>query len=176
MNEQINDSIATQTAQEHQVQFLGFCVGDEEYGVDILKVQEIRSWEPVTRIPNAPVYEKGVINLRGSIIPIIDLREKFGVRRIEYTATTVVIVLQAGHRIMGVVVDSVSNVIDVDKQSIQKPPEVGSKMNADYINGLISVNNRMVVLLNIDTLLTLETADNLTNSAMQNNGVMTHEN
>jgi purine-binding chemotaxis protein CheW len=100
-----------------------------------------------------------VINLRGSIIPIIDLREKFGSSRVEYTPTTVVIVLQVGPRIIGVVVDSVSNVINVDKRSIQKKPEVGVQMNLEYISGLISVNNRMVVLLNIDTLLKLDTAD-----------------
>lgn len=137
------------------VQFLGFCLADEEYGVDILKVQEIRSWEPVSRIPNAPAHEKGVVNLRGSIVPIIDLREKFGLAHVEYTPTTVVIILQVGHRIMGVIVDSVSSVIEVEEGNIQKAPKFGTKVNAEYIEGLISVNNRMVVLLNIDTLLAL---------------------
>jgi purine-binding chemotaxis protein CheW len=159
MTEKTIDSETSPVETEHQIQFLGFCVGDEEYGIDIHRVQEIRGWEPVTRIPNAPAYEKGVINLRGSIIPIIDLREKFGSSRVEYTPTTVVIVLQVGPRIIGVVVDSVSNVINVDKRSIQKKPEVGVQMNLEYISGLILANNRMVVLLNIDTLLKLDTAD-----------------
>ncbi len=138
------------------MQFLGFCVGGEEYGVDILRVQEIRSWEPVTRIPNTVSYEIGGINLRGAIVPIIDLREKFGLSQFNYTPTTVVIVLQVGHRKMGIVVDSVSNVIEVDKQDIQAAPAVGSKVKVEYISGLISVNQRMVVLLNTDTLLALE--------------------
>lgn len=142
------------------VQYLSFALGNEEYGVDILRVQEIRSWEPVSRIPNVPSYEKGVVNLRGAIVPIIDLRERFNFSRVEYTPLTVVVVLQAGDgnktRIMGVVVDSVSDVINVDKTEIQSAPDFGTKVSNEFINGLVSVNERMVMLLDVDKLLKLE--------------------
>ncbi|CAG7855861.1 hypothetical protein MCAMS1_00143 [biofilm metagenome] len=145
-------------------QFLSFTLDNEEYAVDILRVQEIRSWEPVSRIPNVPHYEKGVVNLRGSIVPIIDLREKLGIRFTEYTPLTVVVVLQATDdnkktRTMGVVVDSVSDVINLDKTKIQEAPDFGTKVNNEFINGLVSLNERMVILLDVDKLLRLEELD-----------------
>jgi len=146
--------------QDNSVQYLSFALGKEEYGVDILRVQEIRSWEPVSRIPNVPFYEKGVVNLRGSIVPIIDLRERFNLRYAEYTLLTVVVVLQttdAGKtQTMGIVVDSVSDVINVDKTKIQSAPDFGTKVSNEFINGLVSVNERMVMLLDVDKLLKLE--------------------
>ncbi|MGZ8163767.1 MAG: chemotaxis protein CheW [Methylobacter sp.] len=148
---------------DNAVQYLSFTLGKEEYGVDILRVQEIRSWEPVSRIPNVPSYEKGVVNLRGSIVPIIDLREKFKLKIAEYTLLTVVVVLQTGDenkmRTMGVVVDTVSDVISVDKALIQNAPDFGTKVSNEFINGLISVNERMVMLLDVDKLLKLEVLD-----------------
>jgi purine-binding chemotaxis protein CheW len=145
---------------DNAVQYLSFTLGKEEYGVDILRVQEIRSWEPVSRIPNVPYYEKGVVNLRGSIVPILDLRERFNLSKAEYTQLTVVVVLQTGNnnktRIMGVVVDSVSDVISVDKTEIQSAPDFGVKVSNEFINGLVSVNERMVMLLDVDKLLRLE--------------------
>lgn len=166
----MSESAATQTTEQLEKkpqsttqQFLSFTLGKEEYGVDILRVQEIRSWEPVSRIPNVPSYEKGVVNLRGAIVPIIDLRERFGLGRSQYTPLTVVVVLQAhiGNktRIMGVVVDAVSDVIDVDKKSIQSAPNFGAKVSTEFINGLISVNQRMVMLLDVDKLLRLDGVD-----------------
>ncbi|MBZ4201695.1 MAG: chemotaxis protein CheW [Methylovulum sp.] len=144
-------------------QYLSFTLGKEEYGVDILRVQEIRSWEPVSRIPNVPPYEKGVVNLRGSIVPIIDLRERFKLKSADYTLLTVVVVLQIGDikktRTMGVVVDSVSDVITVDKAQIQSAPDFGTKISNEFINGLVSVNERMVMLLDVDKLLKLEELD-----------------
>lgn len=146
-------------------QFLSFTLGKEEYGVDILRVQEIRSWEPVSRIPNVPVYEKGVVNLRGAIVPIIDLRERFDLGHSQYTPLTVVVVLQARidekTRVMGVVVDAVSDVIDVEKKSIQSSPNFGAKVSTEFINGLVSVNQRMVMLLDVDKLLKLDGVDTL---------------
>lgn len=144
-------------------QYLSFTLGNEEYGVDILRVQEIRSWEPVSRIPNVPSYEKGVVNLRGSIVPIIDLRERFQLSKCLYGPTTVVVVLQAQIgdklRIMGVVVDSVSDVIDINKKAIQAAPNFGTKVSTDFINGLISVHGRMIMLLDVDKLLKLDGVD-----------------
>jgi len=162
--ENIETDLTEEKKQEHLVQFLSFTLGDEEYGVDILRVQEIRSWEPVSRIPNVPSYEKGVVNLRGAIVPIVDLRERFGLGHVEYTPLTVVVVLQtqteAGQtRIMGVVVDSVSDVVDVDKKTIQDAPNFGTKVSTEFINGLASVNERMVMLLDVEKLLKLEVLD-----------------
>lgn len=145
---------------ENQLQFLSFSLGREEYGVDILRVQEIRSWEPVSRIPNVPPYEKGVVNLRGAIVPIIDLRERFQLGRSQYTALTVVVVLQVRiqerTRIMGVVVDSVSDVVDIDRRHIQTAPDFGAKVSTEFITGLAAVGGRMVMLLDVDKLLSLD--------------------
>jgi purine-binding chemotaxis protein CheW len=146
--------------QDNAAQYLCFALDNEEYGVEILRVQEIRSWEPVSRIPNVPSYEKGVVNLRGSIVPIIDLREKLGIKFTEYTPLTVVVVLQINDdnkvRTMGVVVDSVSDVINLDKTKIQATPDFGTRISNEFINGLVSVNERMVILLDVDKLLKLE--------------------
>ena len=146
--------------QDNAAQYLSFTLDSEEYGVDIHRVQEIRSWEPVSRIPNVPFYEKGVVNLRGSIVPIIDLREKLHIKFTEYTSLTVVVVLQINDgnktKTMGVVVDSVSDVINVDKTNIQDAPDFGTKFSNEFINGLISLNERMVILLDVDKLLKLE--------------------
>jgi len=145
---------------ENSVQFLSFTLGDEEYGVTILSVQEIRSWEPVSKIPNVPNYEKGVVNLRGAIVPIIDLRERFNLEHSEYTSLTVVVVLQAvcrgKNRTMGVVVDSVSNVMNIQKENIQSAPDFGTKVSTEFINGIASVDNRMVMLLDVEKLLKLD--------------------
>ena len=146
-------------------QYLSFVLGNEEYGVNILRVQEIRSWEPVSRIPNVPAYEKGVVNLRGAIVPIIDLRERFNLGHAEYTPLTVVVVLQAvindKSRTMGVVVDSVSDVVDVDNFSIQSAPDFGAKVSTEFINGLASVNQRLVMLLDVEKLLRLDGVDDV---------------
>lgn len=151
---------AAQKNSDNTIQYLSFVLGTEEYGVDILRVQEIRSWEPVSRVPNVPPYEKGVVNLRGAIVPIIDLRERFALSKVEYTPLTVVVVLQTGSgnhtRIMGVVVDSVSDVISIEKSEIQGAPDFGTKVSNEFINGLVSVSERMVMLLDVDKLLTIE--------------------
>jgi purine-binding chemotaxis protein CheW len=162
--EQIENEGTETKKIENLVQFLSFTLGNEEYGVDILSVQEIRSWEPVSRIPNVPDYEKGVVNLRGAIVPIIDLRERFGLGHLEYSPLTVVVVLQmqteeGQTRVMGVVVDSVSDVIDVDKKTIQSAPNFGTKVSTEFINGLASVNDRMVMLLDVEKLLKLDGLD-----------------
>lgn len=145
------------------LQFLSFTLGKEEYGVDILRVQEIRSWEPVSRIPNVPKYEKGVVNLRGAIVPIIDLRERFQLGHADYGPLTVVVVLQAfindKTRVMGVVVDAVSDVVDIEKKDIQAAPNFGAKVSTEFITGLASVNGRMVMLLDVDKLLRLDGVD-----------------
>ncbi|GDX85252.1 chemotaxis protein CheW [Methylococcaceae bacterium] len=160
----VEDIARTKKSDTTIIQYLSFVLGKEEYAVDILRVQEIRSWEPVSRVPNVPIYEKGVVNLRGAIVPIIDLRERFSLSKAEYTPLTVVVVLQTGSGnhtcIMGVVVDSVSDVISVERVEIQGAPDFGTKVSNEFINGLVSVNERMVMLLDVDKLLTLETLGN----------------
>lgn len=141
--------------ESHQV--LTFVLGNETYGVDILRVQEIRGWSAVTKIPHAPPHVLGVLNLRGSIVPIVDLRMRFALDRAEYTTVTVIIVVSvmsaAGRRDFGVVVDGVSDVVDVNNAEVKAAPEVGAKGATDYIRGLVPVAERMVVLLDIDRLI-----------------------
>lgn len=135
-------------------EFLTFALGNEEYGIDILKVQEIRGYERVTQIVNAPSFIKGVINLRGTIVPIIDLRLKFKLGSAEYTAFTVVIILNVSNRVVGVVVDSVSDVIQLDPEEIREAPSLnGSEVDTRFIRGLATLNERMVILMDIETLM-----------------------
>src|ERR1700737_1152077 len=141
--------------ESHQV--LTFVLGNETYGVDILRVQEIRGWSAVTKIPHAPPHVLGVLNLRGSIVPIVDLRMRFSLDRAEYTTVTVIIVVSvisaAARRDFGVVVDGVSDVVDVNTAEVKAAPELGAKGATDYIRGLVPVAERMVVLLDIDRLI-----------------------
>jgi purine-binding chemotaxis protein CheW len=144
-------------------QVLTFVLGEETYGVDILRVQEIRGWSAVTRIPNSPPHVLGVLNLRGSIVPIVDLRKRFNLAQAEYTAVTVIIVLtvrsEAGRREFGVVVDGVSDVVDVDVAAIKATPDMGARAATDHIRGLVSIAERMVVLLDIDRLIGAQTGE-----------------
>ena len=135
-------------------EFLTFTLGPEEYGLEILKVQEIRSYDTVTSIPNAPIFLKGVINLRGVIVPIIDMRLKFSLNEIKYNEFTVVIILNIGARVMGIVVDSVSDVISLTADEIKPAPEFGSIFSAEYILGLGTVEQRMLILVDIERLMT----------------------
>jgi len=134
-------------------EFLTFALGNEEYGIDILKVQEIRGYDKVTQIVNAPGFIKGVINLRGTIVPIIDLRLKFRLGSAEYTAFTVVIILNVSNRVVGVVVDSVSDVIQLDPEEIREAPPLHGEMDTRFIRGLATLDERMVILMDIETLM-----------------------
>lgn len=138
-------------------QFLTFILAGEEYGVDILRVQEIKGWDKPTPIPNTPDYIKGVMNLRGTIVPIVDLRQRFGLEVLEYGPTTVVIVLRIMNaereRIMGVVVDAVSEVYNIDAETVQDPPELGRDLKVAFVRGLATVDDKMVILLDIDHLM-----------------------
>jgi purine-binding chemotaxis protein CheW len=135
-------------------EFLGFRLGREEYGIDILKVREIRGYEAVTRIANAPDFIKGVVNLRGIIVPIVDMRIKFKVGEATYNKFTVVIVLEISGRIVGVVVDSVSDVFTLTPEEIKPAPEMNSAFNTSYLLGLGTVAERMLILVDIDKLMT----------------------
>lgn len=135
-------------------EFLTFTLGDEEYAVDILAVQEIRGYDPVTRIAGAPDFIKGVINLRGAIVPIVDMRIKLGLPSVTYCEFTVVIILAIGERQMGMVVDSVSDVVTLPPEQIKPPPELGAAIDTRYITGLATIDARMVIVLDIARLMT----------------------
>jgi purine-binding chemotaxis protein CheW len=154
MMETIQAPVATDVLAR---EYLTFRLGGEEYGIDILKVQEIRGYENPTRIANAPAFLKGVVNLRGTIVPIVDLRVRFGCLNAngeaEYNAFTVTIVLHIGQRTVGTVVDSVSDVVEIPAEAVRPAPEMKSAIDATYIKGLAHVGERMVILLDIESLL-----------------------
>ena len=138
-------------------QYLTFLLGEDIYGVDILRVQEVRGWTKVREIPNTPEYVKGVLDLRGTIVPIIDLRTRLSIEAVEYTPITVVIVLaievENEKYIVGVVVDTVSDVLDVVKSEIKKAPNFGTKVETKFIDGMVMADAGMVVLMDIDKML-----------------------
>ena len=140
-------------------QFLTFIMDEEEYGVDILTVQEIRGWEEITTIPNSPRYVKGAINLRGTIVPIIDLRLRFGLKVADYGPLTVVIVVKVelaqGSKIMGLVVDAVSDVYSIAEEQATDVPDINRSDNAEFVHGLVNVGEKMVVLLKLERVLNL---------------------
>ncbi|UTW48936.1 chemotaxis protein CheW [Bacterioplanoides sp. SCSIO 12839] len=156
--EAMNEQVATENDAEQQ--YLTFIMAGEEYGVDILAVQEIRGWEESTLIPNAPDYIKGVINLRGTIVPIMDLRLRFGLEKVEYSPVTVVIILKfdtdKGERVMGIVVDAVSDVYSISEDETRKTPELSEDQNSVFIRGLVNVNDKMIILLDVESLLSFE--------------------
>jgi purine-binding chemotaxis protein CheW len=134
-------------------EFLTFTLGAEEYGIDILKVQEIRGYDAITHIANMPAFIKGVVNLRGTIVPIIDLRIKFRLGRVEYNEFTVVIIVNVGGKVMGVVVDSVSDVITLGVDQIKPAPNFSAGTDASYVIGLGTLDDRMLILTDIERLL-----------------------
>src|SRR5579863_9714575 len=138
-------------------QYLTFMLAGEEYGVDILRVQEIKGWDKVTRIPHTPEYVLGVINLRGAVVPILDLRRRFGLETIEFGPTTVVIVVRVmsgrGERTVGVVVDAVSEVYNVGAADTKTPPDVCNGVDAAFVKALATIEDKMIILLDIDRLI-----------------------
>jgi len=157
--QQQNELHSPSINQEDVQQFLTFIMDEEEYGVDILTVQEIRGWEEITAIPNAPVFVKGAINLRGTIVPIIDLRLRFGLTSVKYGPLTVIIVvkveLKVGSKIMGLVVDAVSDVYSIGQQQATDVPDISKSDNAEFVHGLVNVGDKMVVLLHLERVLNL---------------------
>lgn len=146
--------------QHDENQYLTFMMSGEEYGMNILAVQEIRGWEDVTVIPNAPSFVKGAINLRGTIVPIIDLRLRFGLSDNEYGPLTVVIVvaveIKGKSKIMGMVVDAVSDVYSISEETAKDVPDFQDSDNAQFVHGLVNVGEKMVVLLNLESVLDLD--------------------
>jgi purine-binding chemotaxis protein CheW len=138
------------------LEFLAFHLGGEEYGIDIQKVAEIRGYEAVTHIANAPEFIKGVVNLRGTIVPILDLRIKFNLGTPTYDQFTVVIILNIGQRVIGIVVDGVSDVVTLTAEQVKPAPALGTAMNTDHLIGLGTIDQRMLILMDIDKLMSSE--------------------
>ncbi len=152
----IQDQIEQSDAADDQI--LSFVLGGEEYGVDILRVQEIKGWETTTAIPNSPKYVMGVINLRGSVVPIVDLRVRFSLENVTYNDSTVVIIVRAqdengSQKIIGLVVDGVSDVYSMNRAELQSAPNMSGTINTDYVNGLATVSDKMVIVLHVDQLI-----------------------
>jgi purine-binding chemotaxis protein CheW len=145
---------------ENANQFLTFMLAGEEYGVDILRVQEIKGWENATEIPNTPEYIRGVMNLRGTIVPIVDLRSRFELEKVEYSNTTVVIVLkiktEKSEKTIGFVVDAVSDVYNVTEEQLKPSPDFGNSVSTEFVKGLATVDEKMLILLDIDHLIDVD--------------------
>ena len=132
---------------------LVFVIGKEEYAVDILKVQEIRGYEKVTAIPAAPAYLKGVVNLRGVIVPVVDMRIKFGLSNPQYNSFTVVVILRLASRVVGIVVDGVSDVVPLAASEVKEAPRLGASVDASFLTGVATLGDRMILLLDIEKFL-----------------------
>lgn len=151
MTQTSSSALAVQNPQTNEC--LTFTLGKEEYGIDILKVQEIRGYDAVTTIARAPEFIKGVINLRGAIVPIIDMRIKFDLGNPTYDQFTVVIIINVSNRVIGIVVDSVSDVITLASEQIKPAPEFATHLDTGYITGLGTVDDRMLILMDIEKLM-----------------------
>ncbi len=146
-------SITANTETDKPLEFLAFTLGKEEYGIDIQKVQELRGYETVTRIANAPVFVKGVMSLRGIIVPVIDMRIRFQLGEPTYDQFTVVVILNIGARVVGMVVDSVSDVTTLTREQIKPAPEMGSTFEAGHLIGLGTLESRMLILIDIEKMM-----------------------
>lgn len=142
------------TANNDSQEFLTFVLGNEQYGLEILKVQEIRGYDTVTRLPDTPDYVKGVINLRGTVVPVIDMRLKFRLEKAEYNELTVMIVLNVANRVVGIVVDSVSDVVRLAGEQIREMPDMRGAIDRQFITGIGALDQRMLILLDIEALMT----------------------
>jgi purine-binding chemotaxis protein CheW len=156
MSSQVFTTDAAKDSAARAGQYLTFMLGGEEYGTDILRVQEIKGWDTVTRVPHSPSYVLGVINLRGAIVPVIDLRLRFGLERAPFDATTVIVVVhvagERGERVVGMVVDAVSEVYDVASENMHPPPEMLGTVENIFVKGLANLDGKLVILLDIERL------------------------
>lgn len=147
---------SSNAAAEGVDQYLTFLLGEEEYGIHLLGVQEIKGYTGITALPNTPRYIRGVMNLRGTVIPVIDLRIRFSMREQEYTRFTVVIVVKVRGKVVGMVVDAVSDVLDIPPSQIRDAPDFGDRSDRRFITGLATINDKLVVLLDADQLMSDE--------------------
>lgn len=162
---ELTENTASQTVPT-EGEYLTFVLGTESYGLDILKVQEIRGYDAVTQIANTPAFIKGVINLRGKIVPIVDLRVKFNMGKVEYNEFTVVIILNLGGRVVGIVVDGVSDVMQLEESQIRAVPDIVASIDTQYITGLASIAEKMFILVDIEKLMNSQEMELMDSVAM----------
>jgi purine-binding chemotaxis protein CheW len=155
MEERLQTAPATGAANEVR-QYLTFTLHDEEYAIDILKVQEIKGMSKITPIPNSPSYVRGVMNLRGTVVPIMDLRARFSMPEVEATHFTVIIVVNVGNKVVGLVVDTVSDVLNIASNDVEPTPELAGSLDTSFITGLAKSEQKLITLLNIDKLVSRE--------------------
>ncbi len=150
----------TEKKADETLQFISFNVGDEIFAIDILKIHEITSYKELTKVPSLPPFIKGVLNLRGMVVPVMDLREKFGFNAEKYTKFSVIMIIDVAGRIMGSIVDSVADVLHINKKDIQTPPKFGAKVKSEFIRGMLKKNeNKFIILLDMDKILSDEEID-----------------
>ena len=143
----------------HTAQFITFSVGDEEFGIDIVTVREIKGWAETTSLPNTPTFMRGVLNLRGTIVPIYDLRARFGLGQTQATTNHVIVIVAVSDRIIGILVDAVSDILSISGEDVRAVPEMGAPIDQRFLTGLVTVDNRMVALLEPEQLFDLEVFD-----------------
>lgn len=146
-------SVASKPGEEAGREYLAFSLGGEEYAVNILQVQEIRAYERVTRIANMPAFIKGVMNLRGAVVPVVDLRVRFNVGKAEYDASTIVIVINVGARTIGMVVDGVSDVVSLKASQLRPAPQIAGVLTAEFLEGVAILDQRMLIIVDINGLM-----------------------
>ncbi|MEE9330696.1 MAG: chemotaxis protein CheW [Methylophilaceae bacterium] len=166
MNTETETNAASNVTANVAGEYLTFVLGGEEYGLDILKVQEIRGYDAVTQIANTPDFIKGVVNLRGKIVPIVDLRIKFNLGKVEYNELTVVIILNLGGRVVGIVVDGVSDVMALKEEQLSDVPSLVASIDTKYIVGLATVEEQMLILVDIEKLMGSEEMELIDNAAV----------
>jgi purine-binding chemotaxis protein CheW len=159
MSEAIHTGSAAASGDPGRYQYLTFSLGQEEYGIEILRVQEIKGYSAVTPLPNLPSYIKGVMNLRGTVVPVVDLRAKFGMSDSEYTRFTVIIVVNVGQRVVGLIVDAVSDVLDVAASEVVPAPEMGAGVDTSFLTGMAKSEERLVSLLAIERVVGMDEAE-----------------
>lgn len=157
----MSETVTKQSSADELLQLVSFNIGEEEFGVDILKVQEINRMVEVTRVPNAPEYVDGVINLRGKVIPIIDLRRRFGMPRKEKDKNSRIIVVELGGKVLGFVVDAVSEVLRIPGSVTEPPPSIIAGIKAEYITAIGKLENRLLILLDLERVLTVDEHEEL---------------
>lgn len=160
-----DNNTQTMLTKAGEDQYLTFLLGGEEYGVDILRIQEIRGWEGATGIPNTPEYVLGVINLRGLVVPVLDLRKRFNLPKADFDAATVIVVVNVVHdnddRVMGIVVDGVSDVYNFSVDKINEAPDLGMSISTEVVKGFAMVEEKMIIILDIDQLISLGLLDEI---------------
>lgn len=165
MNATEKKGAAHEAAKSEMKQYVTFVIGNEYYGVEVLKVQEIIGMTQIVHVPNSAEFMKGVINLRGTVVPVVDMRKRFRMQERDYDMFTVIIIVEVKNRMIGMIVDSVSDVVDMEESSIQDTPHFAAKIETDYIRGMGQVDDKLVIILDIDRILSASDLEKISQDA-----------